>query len=192
MASAAGGAATKSSTSAIVAADEPPAAAAAATASAAAVAADEGMAGGSGTVGNTADGARTKRKLVKGTPLNEQVKKCEERWVSDTLKVASGEVGPHEVSLVGIGDEPHRFATLVAYFEASHYDWKNVDWCSAETVRMCWWHGVHCCAVAEQCWPSGTTWRLVSVWRGTLHKVGAQTNSPCIERNYCYLSLCPQ
>jgi hypothetical protein len=51
----------------------------------------------------------SKRKLPKGISLKEQVRLCEQRWVSDTLKVASGEVEPHEVSLVGIGDEPHRY-----------------------------------------------------------------------------------
>eukprot|EP01051_Picozoa_sp_SAG22_P011078 SAG22_NODE_1040_length_5886_cov_3.559855_6_plen_104_part_00 len=62
-----------------------------------------------GAAGGSSPGGGAKRKLPRGIPLMEQVRLCESRWVSDTLKVASGEVEPHEVSLVGIGDQPHRW-----------------------------------------------------------------------------------
>ena len=68
--------------------------------------------GGGGGGGRRRGSDRMKRKLPKGISLAEQVGLCETRWVTDTLKVASGEVEPHEVSLVGIGDEPHRHAAL--------------------------------------------------------------------------------
>ena len=47
-----------------------------------------------------------------GVPLSQQVRECEKRWSTDCLKVATGEVDPNAVSLVGISGRPRNAMLL--------------------------------------------------------------------------------
>jgi TPR repeat protein len=49
-----------------------------------------------------------------GVPLNQQVRECEKRWSADCLKVATCELEPTQVSLVGISGRPHNAMLLYA------------------------------------------------------------------------------
>ena len=49
-----------------------------------------------------------------GVPLGQQVRECEKRWSADCLKVATGEVDPNAVSLVGISGRPRNAMLLYA------------------------------------------------------------------------------
>lgn len=54
------------------------------------------------------------RAMQRRTPLAEQVRDCEQRWATDAFLVASGELDPMEVSLVGISGRPRNAMLLYA------------------------------------------------------------------------------
>jgi TPR repeat protein len=52
--------------------------------------------------------------MAKRTPLGQQVRECEKRWSNDAYMVATGELDPMEVSLVGISGRPRNAMLLYA------------------------------------------------------------------------------
>lgn len=52
--------------------------------------------------------------MEKRTPLGQQVRECEQRWATDAYMVATGELDPMEVSLVGISGRPRNAMILYA------------------------------------------------------------------------------
>jgi hypothetical protein len=69
-----------------------------------------------------------------GVPLSQQIRECEKRWSTDCLKVATGEVDPNAVSLVGISGRPRNAMLLYADMCQMGYGVQKDE----EAARL-WW-----------------------------------------------------
>jgi TPR repeat protein len=89
----------------------------------------------SGAGGGAADAKHQPARAAKyGVPLSQQVRECEKRWSTDCLKVATGEVDPNAVSLVGISGRPRNAMLLYADMCLMGYGVQKDE----EAARL-WW-----------------------------------------------------
>ena len=75
-----------------------------------------------------------------GVPLRHQLRECEKKWSNDVLRVASGELDPNAISLVGISGRAHNAMLMYADMCCVGYGVQQDE----EAARL-WWS----CAAEE-------------------------------------------